>query len=133
MATDRKGKEVDVHMIDKVPKRPRGITSAYTSPIARSYHQQVQLPQAFPQAFNQRQRPDQPRYPRGEPQKFSPLPIAIVELYIYVLEKKLVTPLFMRSRDNPSLANFDPSKKCENLFEVEGHTLEECWQMRNRI
>ena len=39
----RKGKEVDVHMIDKTLEGPRGVTSAYTTPNARPYQQQVQL------------------------------------------------------------------------------------------
>ena len=30
-AIDRKGKEVNVHVIDKAPKRARGITSIYTA------------------------------------------------------------------------------------------------------
>ena len=46
----------------------------------------------FPQAFNQRGRPDQPHYPRGEPQKLSLLLMPMVEFYAYLLEKKLVTP-----------------------------------------
>ena len=41
-ATSRKGKEVDVHMINKVPAGLRGVTSAYTAQIARPYQQQVQ-------------------------------------------------------------------------------------------
>ena len=36
-ATDLKGKEIDVHMIDKAPKRPRGVTSAYIAPTTRPY------------------------------------------------------------------------------------------------
>ena len=38
-ATSRKGKEVDVHMIDKVPAGLRGVTSAYTSPTTWPYQQ----------------------------------------------------------------------------------------------
>ena len=30
-ATSHKGKEAEVHMIDKTPKRPRGVDSAYTT------------------------------------------------------------------------------------------------------
>ena len=56
-----------------------------------------------------------------------------VELHACLLEKKLVTPLFVRPRDDPLLVDFDLSKKCEHHFGVEGHTLEECWQLRNRI
>ena len=33
----RKTKEADVHMIDNTLERPRGITSAYTTPTARPY------------------------------------------------------------------------------------------------
>jgi len=36
-ATGLKGKEVDVHMINKIPERLRGITFAYTAPTARPY------------------------------------------------------------------------------------------------
>lgn len=57
----------------------------------------------------------------------------MVELYAYLLGKKLVTPLFARPRNDPSLLDFDPSKKCEHHFGAERHTLEECWQLRNRI
>ena len=66
-ATSCEGKEVDVHVIDKAPEGPRGITSAYTAPNARPYQQQVQPAQAPYQAFNQRGRPNPPRYPKAEP------------------------------------------------------------------
>ena len=55
----------------------------------------------------------------------------MAKLYAYLLEKKLVTPLFAKPKDDPSPLGFDPSKKCEHYFGVEGHTLEECWQLRN--
>ena len=35
--TDRKIKEADVHMVDNASKRPRGVTSAYATTIARPY------------------------------------------------------------------------------------------------
>ena len=41
-ATEHKGKEADVHMIDKAPKGLRGVVPAYTAPNARPYQQQVQ-------------------------------------------------------------------------------------------
>ena len=59
-ATACKGKEADVHMIDKTPKGLRGVNSAYTAPTALPYQQQVQPTQAPYRAFNQRGRPDQP-------------------------------------------------------------------------
>ena len=37
--TDRKTKEVDVHMIDNASERPRGITVAYAILVARPYQQ----------------------------------------------------------------------------------------------
>ena len=36
-ATECKGKEADVHMVDKAPKRPWGITSTYIALIAQPY------------------------------------------------------------------------------------------------
>ena len=57
----------------------------------------------------------------------------IAKLYAYLLEKKLVTPLFAKPRDGPPLPGFDPSKKCEHHFGAKGHTLEECVHLRHRI
>ena len=57
----------------------------------------------------------------------------MVELYAYLLEKKLVTLIFAKPRDSPPLLNFDSSKKYEHHFGAEGHTLEECTQLRHRI
>lgn len=57
----------------------------------------------------------------------------MVEFYAYLLEKKLVTPLFARPRDGPPLPSFNLSKKCEHHFGAEGHTLEEFTQLRHQI
>lgn len=57
----------------------------------------------------------------------------LAEFYAYLLEKKLVTPIFVRLRDGPPLRSFDPSKKCEHHFRAKGHTLEECAHLRHRI
>ena len=55
----------------------------------------------------------------------------MVKHYAYLLQKKLVTLVFARPRDGPPLHSFDPSKKCEHHFGAEGHTFEECTQLRN--
>jgi len=57
----------------------------------------------------------------------------MAELYAYLLEKKLVTPKFVKPKDSPPLPSFDPSKKCEHHFGAEGYTLEECVQLRHRV
>ncbi|KAK9997789.1 hypothetical protein SO802_017392 [Lithocarpus litseifolius] len=57
----------------------------------------------------------------------------MAELYVYLLEKKLVTPIFLRPKEGPPLPSFDPSKKCEHNFQTEGHTLEECTNLRHQI
>ena len=57
----------------------------------------------------------------------------MAKLYAYLLEKKLVNPLFTRPRDGPPLPNFDLFKKFEHHFGAERHTLEECTQLRHRI
>lgn len=65
--------------------------------------------------------------------KFHLLSMSMLELYPYLLEKKLVTPLFARQRDGPPLPGFDLCKKCENHFGVEGHSLEECIPFKLQI
>ena len=55
------------------------------------------------------------------------------KLYAYLLEKNLVTPLFVKPGDGPLLLGFNPSKKCEHRFGAKGHTLEECVQLRYQI
>ena len=57
----------------------------------------------------------------------------MAELYAYLLEKKLVTPIFAKPRDGPPLLSFDPSKKCEHDFMVKGHTSEECVHLKHQI
>ena len=57
----------------------------------------------------------------------------MVELYAYLLEKKLMIPLFIKPRNSPFLPGFDSSKKCEHHFGAKGHTLEECVHLRHQI
>ena len=57
----------------------------------------------------------------------------MLELYPYLLEKKLKIPLFIRLKDSPSAPGFDFSKKYEHHFGAKGHTLEECKPLRLQI
>ena len=57
----------------------------------------------------------------------------IADLYAYLLERKLVTPMFSRPREGPSSPGFNPFKKCKHHFGTEGHTLEECYHLRDRV
>ena len=47
----------------------------------------------------------------------------MADLYAYLLERKLVTPMFYKPREGPSSFGFDPSKKCEHHFGAEGTPL----------
>ena len=49
----------------------------------------------------------------------------MLELYPYLLEKKLKILLFIRPRDSPLAPSFNLSKKCKHHFGAKGHTLEE--------
>ena len=129
----RKTKEADAHMIDNASERPRDITSAYATLAARPYQQQVQFTQAPNQAFNQKGRTDPPHPLRRENWKYTPLPMPMENLYAYLLERKLVTPMFSKPREGPPSPSFNPSKKCEHQFRVEGHTLEECYHLRDCV
>ena len=57
----------------------------------------------------------------------------MADLYAYLLERKLVTPMFSKPREVLPPPGFDPSKKCEHHFGAEGHTLEECYHLRDHI
>ena len=118
--TGRKTKETNVHMVDNASERPRGVAPTYATPTAKPYQQQNQSTQAPNRAFNQRRRPEPPHPFRRENQKYTPLPMPMADLYAYLLERKLVTPMFSRLREGPPLPNFDPSKKCEHHFRAEG-------------
>ena len=76
---------------------------------------------------------DPPHPFQRENRKYTSLPMPLAELYAYLLERKLVTPIFQRPREGPSLPNFDPSKKCKHHFGAEGHTLEECHHLRDHV
>ena len=57
----------------------------------------------------------------------------MADLYAYLLERKLVTPMFSKPREVLPPPGFDPSKKCEHHFGAEGHTLKECYHLRDHI
>ena len=57
----------------------------------------------------------------------------ITDLYAYLLERKLETPMFYRSREGPPSPGFDPSKKCKHHFGAKGHILEECHHLRDCV
>ncbi|KAL0010912.1 hypothetical protein SO802_006020 [Lithocarpus litseifolius] len=57
----------------------------------------------------------------------------MVGLYAYLLERKLVTPLFAKPREGPLPPGFDSSKKCEHHFGAKWNTLEECYQLRDCV
>ena len=57
----------------------------------------------------------------------------MVDLYAYLLERKLVTPMFTRPKEGPSSPGFDQSKKYEHHFGAEGHTLEEWYQLKDCV
>ena len=57
----------------------------------------------------------------------------IVDLYTYLLERKLETSMFSRPRESPPSPGFDPSKKCEHHFGAKGHILEECYHLRDCV
>ena len=106
--TGCKTKDADIHMVDNAS--PKGITSAYANLVARPYQQQAQSTQAPKRAFNQRGRPDPPHPLRRESRKYTPLPILMVDLYAYLLKRKLVTSMFARPRKGPPSPGFDSSK-----------------------
>ena len=57
----------------------------------------------------------------------------LADLYAYLLERKLMTPVFYRPREGLLAPSFDLSKKCEHHFGAERHTLEECYHLKDRI
>ena len=99
--TGRKTKEADVHMVDNALERPRCVTSAYITLATRPYQQQAQSTQAPNQAFNQRGRPDSPPPFKRENRKYTPLLMPMADLYTYLLERKLVTSMFVKPREGP--------------------------------
>ena len=57
----------------------------------------------------------------------------MAKLYAYLLENKLLTPLFVKPREGAPPPCFNSSKKCWHHFRPERHTLEECAQLRYQI
>ena len=55
----------------------------------------------------------------------------MADLYAFLLERKLVTQMFSKPREGPLSPGFNPSKKCEYHFGAEGHTLEECYHLKD--
>jgi hypothetical protein len=67
---------------------------------------------------------------KSEPRKFCTLPMPMDELYPRLLEKKLISPVFLKQ--SPHLLH-DSSKKCEFHFGRPGHSLEDCHALKNKV
>ena len=102
--TGCKGKEADVHMIDKKLEGPRGVISAYTASNAQPYQQQVQPAQHLTKYSIRGEGPINPDIPRQNHGNSLRYPF-----HAYLLEKKLVTPIFVKPKDGLHLLGFDPS------------------------
>jgi hypothetical protein len=67
---------------------------------------------------------------KSELRKFCTLPMPMDELYPRLLEKRLISPVFLKQ--SPHLLH-DSSKKCEFHFGRPGHSLEDCHALRNKV
>ena len=65
-----------------------------------------------------------------EPRKFCTLPMPIDELYPRFLEKRLISPVFLKQ--SPHLLH-DSSKQCEFHFGRPGHSLEHCHALKRKV
>jgi hypothetical protein len=67
---------------------------------------------------------------KSESRKFCTLPMPMDELYPRLLEKRLISPVFLKQ--SPHLLH-DSSKKCEFHFGRPGHSLEDCHALKNKV
>jgi hypothetical protein len=67
---------------------------------------------------------------KSESRKFCTLPMPMDEFYPRLLEKRLISPVFLKQ--SPHLLH-DSSKKCEFHFGRPGHSLEDCHALKNKV
>ena len=67
---------------------------------------------------------------KSEPRKFCTLPMPMDELYPRFLEKRLISPVFLKQ--SPHLLH-DSSKQCEFHFGRPGHSLEHCHALKRKV
>jgi hypothetical protein len=67
---------------------------------------------------------------KSESRKFCTLPMPMDELYPRLLEKRLISLVFLKQ--SPHLLH-DSSKKCEFHFGRPGHSLEDCHALKNKV
>jgi hypothetical protein len=67
---------------------------------------------------------------KSELRKFCTLPMPMDEFYPRLLEKRLISPVFLKQ--SPHLLH-DSSKKCEFHFGRPGHSLEDCHALKNKV
>uniref|UniRef100_A0A2N9FLH5 Retrotransposon gag domain-containing protein n=1 Tax=Fagus sylvatica TaxID=28930 RepID=A0A2N9FLH5_FAGSY len=67
---------------------------------------------------------------KSESRKFCTLPMPMDELYPRLLEKRLISPVFLKQ--SPHLLH-DSSKKCEFHFGRPGHSLEDCHALKSKV
>ena len=67
---------------------------------------------------------------KSKPRKFCTLPMPMDELYPRLLERGLISPVFLRLSPHHL---HDSSKQCEFHFGILGHSLEDCHAMKRRV
>jgi hypothetical protein len=67
---------------------------------------------------------------KSESRKFCTLPMPMDELYPRLLEKRLISPVFLKQ--SPHLLH-DSSKKCEFHFGRPSHSLEDCHALKSKV
>ena len=67
---------------------------------------------------------------KSEPRKFCTLPMPMDELYPRLLERGLISPVFLRLSPHHL---HDSSKQCEFHFGILGHSLEDCHALKRRV
>ena len=67
---------------------------------------------------------------KSEPRKFCTLPLPMDELYLRLLEKRLIFLVFLEQ--SPHLLH-DWSKQCEFHFGRPGHSLEDCHALKQKV
>ncbi|KAK8547438.1 hypothetical protein V6N12_031575 [Hibiscus sabdariffa] len=68
-----------------------------------------------------------------EKQTFTPIPIPYKDLFVNLLEERLISPIFLTPLQPPYPAWYDPSAYCEYHAGIPGHSIENCIAFKKRV
>ncbi|XP_058784564.1 uncharacterized protein LOC131659375 [Vicia villosa] len=91
-------------------------------------------PQNAQQSQNRQQNQNRPQKdPPKEPRRIDPIPMTYTELWPALIHKSLIAPRPTKAPTPPFSKGYNPNAKCAFHSGVVGHSIEDCWVLKEKV